>query len=87
MKLRGLISLRKLLPICAIPNGNFHPPRVDDVLEIREDPLGGLGAKISDVGLAFEGTDKCLEHQVERAGLGQSAAIVGRWADHLLAIA
>ncbi len=86
MKLRGLISLRKLLPICAMPKGSLTRPGVDDVLEVGEDPLRRLGPQVGDVRLALERPDERLEHQVERAGLGQRAALVGRRADDLLAI-
>ena len=59
---------------------------VDDVLEVGEDPLGGLGAEVGDVRLVLEGADVRLEHQVERPRLGQRAAVVGRGADDLLAV-
>src|ERR1700679_3722762 len=41
-------------------------PRVDDVLEIGENPLRRLGAEIGDVRFAFESPDERLEHQVKR---------------------
>ena len=64
----------------------LDPPGVDDVLEIGENPLGRLGPQIRDIRLAFQGADKRLEHQVERAGLGQCAAVVGRGADDFFAV-
>lgn len=74
MKFRGVISLRKLLPICATPNGKLDPRGVADVLEVDEDPLRGFGPQERFVVLRAQGTEDRLEHQVEFAGLGQLAA-------------
>ena len=46
MKLPGVISLRKLLPIWAMPNGGFLRGAGHDVGEVEEDALRGLGAQV-----------------------------------------
>ena len=48
------------------------------VLEVQEDPLGGLGAQVDGRALLLDRADRRLEHQVEVARLGQVA--VGRLA-------
>ena len=78
MKLPGVISLRKDLPICAIPNGGFLRENCRYVLEVDEDPLRGLGAQVDGRALLLDRPDRRLEHQVEVARLGQVA--VGRLA-------
>ncbi|MGC4011518.1 MAG: hypothetical protein QM805_22480 [Pseudomonas sp.] len=66
VKLRGLISLRKALPICAMPKGSFWR-EVEHVVEVDEDGLRGLGAEIGDGVIVLDGADVGLEHQVEGA--------------------
>jgi hypothetical protein len=57
------------------------------VLEIGEDSLRRLGSQVGDVRLVFQSAYKGLEHKIERAGLGQGTAFVGRGADDFFAIA
>ena len=85
MKLPGVISLRKDLPIWAIPNGGFLRAKLQDVLEVDEDPLGGLGAQVDLVRLVLDGADVGLEHQVELARLRELAAAL-RAADLALGV-
>ena len=47
----------------------------EHVLELHEDGLRGFGTQIGLVVLAFDRADVGLEHQVERARLGQQAAV------------
>ena len=67
VKLRGVISLRKLLPIWAMPNGMRTRRTIEDVLEVDEDALGGFGAEKRGILFAAQGADDGLEHQVEFA--------------------
>jgi hypothetical protein len=69
-------SLRKEVPVLPMPKGTLM--RVDDVLEVDEDALGGLGAHVGDVVLAGGGADEGLEHQVELAGFGEMAGFAGK---------
>ena len=85
MKLPGVISLRKLLPICAIPNGGFLRRELQVVLEVEEDALRGLGPQVDGRALLLDRADRRLEHQVEVARLGQVA--VGRLAGVLRRLA
>ena len=57
VKFRGVISLRKLLPIWAMPNGISHPRAVEHVLEVDEDALGRLGTEEGRVFLAAQRAD------------------------------
>src|SRR5439155_25244432 len=43
----------------------FEPSAVEDVVEVDEDALGSLGAKIGHRSCVFQGTHEGLEHQVE----------------------
>ena len=80
MKLPGVISLRKDLPIWPTPNGQLFAGGALDVGEVDKDALRGLGAQVNLVfrvlGDALEG----LEHQVELADVGEVllAAVRGR---------
>ena len=52
--------------------------RLQDVEEVDEVALGGLGPQVGDVALVLDRADVGLEHQVEGPGLGQvGAAAVG----------
>ena len=68
-----MISLRKLLPICAIPNGGFT--RIDDVtfLKLTKMPCAVSGRRKARDGVLADGADERLEHQVELARLGEVA--------------
>ena len=66
-KLPGEISLRKLLPIWAIPNGSFLRDRLLDVLEVDVRALGRLGAQVDDRGVLLDRAHERLEHEVEPA--------------------
>src|SRR5262245_36455772 len=43
----------------------FSIRRIEDVLEIDEDTLGGLWTQIRDIVLVLDGPDRRLEHQIE----------------------
>ena len=75
-KLPGLISLRKLLPIWAMPNGSFLRDRLLDVLEVDVRALGRLGAQVDDRGVLLDRAHERLEHEVEAARRRQRAAVV-----------
>jgi hypothetical protein len=77
VKLRGVISLRKLLPIWAIPKGNLDPRAVDHILEVHENPLGRFGSQERRPFFAAERSDVGLEHQIEFARFGEGAQVVG----------
>ena len=77
VKLRGLISLRKALPIWADAERDLLAGHFEHVLELGEDGLGGLGPQVGNVVGALDRADVGLEHQVERARLGQQAAVFG----------
>ena len=57
MKLRGVISLRKLLPIWAMPNGTRTRRAVEHVLEVDEDALGRFRPQERGAFLAAQGAD------------------------------
>ena len=75
VKFRGVISLRKLLPTCAMPNGMLNARAVEHVFEIDEDALGRFGAQERGVFFAAHRADDRLEHQVEFARLGERARL------------
>ena len=68
-----MISLRKLLPICAMPNGGFT--RSDEVtfLKLTKMPCAVSGRRYAVLAASRDGADERLEHQVEVARLGQVA--------------
>ena len=66
-KLPGLISLRKHLPIWAMPNGSFLRDRLLDVLEVDVRALGRLRAEVDDRGVFLDRAHERLEHEVEAA--------------------
>ena len=86
MKLPGVISLRKLLPIWAMPNGGFLRLRGHHVGEVEEDALRGLGPQVVQAGLVLDHAEVGLEHHVEGARLGPRAAgaAVGAGDDSLM---
>ena len=57
--------------------GSLHAAGVDDVAEVGEDALGGLGAEIGLARLVVDGANVGLEHQVEVARLGQRPRLLG----------
>ena len=73
----GLISLRKLLPIWAMPNGSFLRDRLLDVLEVDVRALGRLGPQVDDRGVLLDRAHERLEHQVEAARRRERAAVDG----------
>ena len=79
MKLPGVISLRKLLPIWAMPNGGFCAAARHHVGEVEEDALRGLGAQVVQPRLVLDDAEVGLQHHVEvaRRGPGRAGAAVG----------
>ena len=77
MKLPGVISLRKLLPIWPMPNGGFVRDGRHHVGEVDEDALRGLGTQIVQPLLGLDRTEIGLEHHVELARLGPLARLTG----------
>ena len=73
MKLPGVISLRKLLPTWAMPNGGFLRRRLEHVGEVDEHALRRLGAQVHLGRRVLDRAGVGLEHQVEGAGLGEAA--------------
>ena len=63
--------------------GNFHPRAVQDVLEVDENSLGGLGAKECFAAFVADRAGMGLEHQVEFARLSYSAQSFCIRAEHL----
>ena len=55
----------------------LHATRVDDVLEVDEDALGGLRAEIGRGRSVLHGADVSLEHHVERAGRRERTRLAG----------
>ncbi len=63
------------LPDLGDPEGRFLARELQDVLEVDEDPLGGLGTQVGDRAGLLDRSDGRLEHQVEVARLGQVALV------------
>ncbi len=61
--------------------GDLHARGIDDVLEVEEDALRGLGAEIGLVGLIADRARDGVEHQVEHPRLGERAGLLGVGAD------
>ena len=59
------------------PERRLLARELQDVLEVEEDPLGGLGAQEDARALVRDRAHVRLEHQVEHARLGQLAAALG----------
>ena len=57
------------------PKWDLHAPRVDDVLEVREDPLSGFRSEIGLARGVGHGADIGLEHQIELPRLGERAGL------------
>ena len=68
-----MISLRKLLPICAMPKGGLT--RSDEVtfLKLTKMPCAVSGRRYATRALVADRPDRGLEHQVELARLGEVA--------------
>ena len=56
---------------------DFLAGSLQHVLELREDRLCRFRPEIGDAVLALHGANVGLEHQVERAWLGEEGAVVG----------
>ena len=65
VKLPGVISLRKDLPICPIPNGTFFLDVLCTFLKFTKIPCAVSGLKINCILRVLGNALKCLEHQVE----------------------
>ena len=74
MKLPGVISLRKLLPIWPMPNGGLLRDGRLHVEEVDEDALRRLRAQVVQALLGLHRAEVGLEHHVEVARLGVLAA-------------
>ena len=83
MKLPGVISLRKLLPIWPMPNGGLRARRRHHVGEVDEDALRGLGPQVVHALLGLDRAEVGLEHHVEVARLGPLALGAAVRADDL----
>ena len=83
MKLPGVISLRKLLPIWPMPNGGLLPRRRLHVEEVHEDALRGLRAQVVQALLGLHRAEVGLEHHVEVARRGVLAAGAAVGARHV----
>ena len=68
-----MISLRNDLPTWAMPNGGSPPRDLQDVLEVDEDALRGLGPQVDARPALLDRADRRLEHEVEVARLGEIA--------------
>ena len=77
MKLPGVISLRKLLPIWPMPNGGLRARRGHHVGEVDEDALRGFRAQIVQTLLGLDRAEVGLEHHVELARFGPLAGFAG----------
>ena len=75
MKFCGVISLRKLLPTWAMPNGGFLRDGLQHVGEVDEHALRRLRAQVGDGAGVLDRAGVGLEHQVELAGLGERAVL------------
>jgi hypothetical protein len=64
-KFCGVISLRKDLPIWAMPKGGFLRVARQHVGEVGEDALGRFGPQVGRRALALDRAGLGLEHQVE----------------------
>src|SRR5689334_12127042 len=60
------------------PEGQFLSTRVEHVLEIDKDALGGLWSQVSNRGVFLQRPNKCLQHRVDLPGRGELATAV--WA-------
>ena len=76
MKLPGVISLRKLLPIWPMPNGGFMRGVVQHVGEVDEDALRGLRAQVVQALLVLHRAEVGLEQAVEHRAARSTAPLV-----------
>ena len=67
MKLPGVISLRKDLPIWPIPKGYLAASGALHVLKVYEYALRGFGTEIYLAGGVLVNALECFEHHVELA--------------------
>ncbi len=74
MKLPGVISLRKLLPVWAMPNGGLLARRVQHVEEVDEDALRGLRPQVVQRGLVLDRAEVGAQHAAELLRLGPLSA-------------
>ena len=81
VKLPGVISLRKDLPIWPIPNGTLLAGSSLYVLEVYEDTLCSLRTQIYGVLCILGNTLESLEHQVELTDVGEIMLAAARTAD------
>ncbi len=84
MKLPGVISFRKDLPICATPKGSFL--RVERWMfdKVDEDALRRFGTEIHRVLGILGDALESLEHQVELPDVGEIMFAAGGTGDALL---
>ena len=68
----GVISLRKLLPTWAMPNGGFLRVVCSTWAKLVNMPLRRLGAQVRVGPGSLDRPGLGLEHQVERVGLGEA---------------
>jgi hypothetical protein len=73
MKLPGVISLRKDLPVCAMPNGRLAARGLHDVEEVDEDALRRLGPQVVQPLLVLHRAQIGLEQPAELTRLGEGA--------------
>jgi hypothetical protein len=77
---RATISLRKALPVCAMPKGIFIRALFCTLRKFTKMPLCRFGTQVDGAALAAHAAELGGEHQVELAHLGP----VGRAADRAL---
>jgi len=77
VKFRGVISLRKLLPIWAMPKGTRTRVLSSTFFEVDEDALGGFRAEEGASSSPPRAPTIGLEHEVEFPRLGQRAERLG----------
>ena len=73
MKLPVRDLVAKRLADLRDPERRLLARELEDVLEVDEDPLGGLGAQVGDRGRVLHRPDVGLEHEVELARVGELA--------------
>ena len=84
VKFRGVISLRKLLPIWAMPKGTRTRVLSQTFLKLTKMPWAVSGRRKAASFFAAERADDRLEHQVEVARRGERAQRLGVRAEHLV---
>ena len=86
MKLPGVISLRKALPICAMPNGSFLRETAWIAGKFDEHALGGLRPQIRDRVVLLDRSEERLQHQVELLRFGELRAPTVRAEHHAVGV-